>query len=33
MTYLQEENIMTKCYGCGAFLQNDDISKEGYTKN
>lgn len=24
---------MTKCYGCGAFLQNDDISKEGYTKN
>lgn len=24
---------MTKCLGCGAFLQSEDITKEGYTKD
>jgi len=33
MIYLQKENIMNKCLGCGVNLQNIDISKEGYVKN
>lgn len=33
MNYLQKENIMNKCFGCGTNLQNIDIEKEGYTKD
>ena len=33
MTYLQEEDIMISCHGCGAIKQIVDINKEGYTKN
>ena len=28
-----EEDIMTKCAGCGAVLQSDFPGEEGYTKN
>lgn len=33
MIYFGEEDIMTKCVGCGAVLQNDFPDMEGYTKN
>lgn len=31
--YLQKESIMTKCEGCGALLQQENVEKLGYTKN
>ena len=33
MIYFGEEDIMTKCIGCGALLQSDCPSDEGYTRN
>ena len=32
MIYFGKEGIMTKCIGCGAILQDKDVSLEGYTK-
>jgi len=33
MTYSAKEDIMNRCIGCGAILQNEKNDKEGYTKN
>lgn len=33
MIYFGKEDIMTRCIGCGAILQNESPFKEGYTKN
>jgi len=33
MTYSAKEDIMNRCIGCGAILQNEKNDKEEYTKN
>ena len=33
MIYLQKEDIMSKCIGCGSELQNLDKDLIGYTPN
>ena len=33
MIYFGKEDIMIRCVGCGAILQNEFSSKEGYTKD
>ncbi len=32
MIYFSKEDIMSKCIGCGAFLQSEESEKEGYIR-